>query len=210
MTISRTAGALARGVALAAALGTAPGCLSKNVPEPTRYFEPPPPAQPEKREPAAPPAEDGTHVPLVLRLRRVTGASHLKGPMVRRVSPVELGVDELERWTEMPATYIEWALERELFEARGLERAEGGAGPRLDVDVRAFEATAAPERSARVAFEVALYDKREIAILVRAYEATSPLPRDDPTDFARAIAVARDEAVQAAARDIVAALNGRS
>jgi ABC-type uncharacterized transport system auxiliary subunit len=195
-----------------AALATATllsGCLSKTAVEPIRYFRPePPPDRAAARAPA--------RAPSPVWLRRVTAASHLHELMARRTSDVEIGFNDLERWTSPPASFVERALAVELFEALGVERSESARSPRLDVDVLAFEERMAPRHVATVALAVSLLDGRELSILERTFTADSPVdsrPVDssagdssEPAAVARAMGIALDQAVRAAAAAIVEAL----
>jgi ABC-type uncharacterized transport system auxiliary subunit len=189
-------------------LALAAGCLSKTAVEPIRYFRPePPPDRAAARAPAA-------RAPSPVWLRRVTAASHLHEPMARRTSDVEIGFNDLERWTSAPASFVERALAVELFEALGVERSESARSPRLDVDVLAFEERMAPRHVATVALAVSLLDGRELSILERTFTADSPVEsavesavdNSDPAAVARAMGIALDQAVRAAAAAIVDAL----
>ena len=186
--------------ALAALLALpAGGCLSKSVSEPIRYFRPLAP------EEATRPVETAAaRDPAPLRLRRVEAASHLGARVARRTSDVEVGFDDLVRWTDPPATFLERALAHELFETRGLARSEAGSAPRLDVNLLAFEEVRAPERAATVAAHVSLLG--DAAMLERTYTAQAPVRSGDPADLARAIGAALAEVVRAIGRDVEAAL----
>ena len=190
--------ALAAATLLTATLLT--GCLSKTAVEPIRYFRPEPPTGGEAaRAPAARAASP-------VWLRRVTAASHLHELMARRTSDVEIGFNDLERWTSPPASFVERALAVELFEALGVERSESARSPRLDVEVLAFEERMAPRHVATVALAVSLLDGRELSILERTFGADSPVDSNDPAAVARAMGIALDQAVRAAAAAIVEAL----
>jgi ABC-type uncharacterized transport system auxiliary subunit len=178
------------------------GCLSKTAVEPIRYFQPEPPPGGVRQLVARPHTQ--------VWLRRVTAASHLHELMARRTSAVEIGFNDLERWTSPPADFVERALAVELFEALGMERSESARSPRLDVEVLAFEERMAPRHVATVALAVSLLDGRELSLLERTFTADSPVdsPSDnnDPAAVARAMGVALDQAVRAAAAAIVEAL----
>ena len=95
-----------------------------------RYFSP---------EPAA-----GTRSPkatdkLELRLGQVSSASHLDERIAYRVGGAEMGFYDDRRWTENPEAYLRRALERDLFEERGLSRIVTGGTPILDIELTAFE-----------------------------------------------------------------------
>jgi len=189
-----------RSLAPLAFLALAAGCLSKTAVEPIRYFRPEPPPDGAAARAKAPGA------PSPVWLRRVTAASHLHELMARRTSDVEIGFNDLERWTSTPASFVERALAVELFEALGVERSESARSPRLDVEVLAFEERMAPRHVATVALAVSLLDGRELSILERTFTAESPLESSDPAAVARATGIALDQAVRAAAAAIVDAL----
>jgi ABC-type uncharacterized transport system auxiliary subunit len=179
------------------------GCLSKTAVEPIRYFQPEPPPGGLRQLVARPHTQ--------VWLRRVTAASHLHELMARRTSDVEIGFNDLERWTSPPANFVERALAVELFETLGMERSESARSPRLDVEVLAFEERMAPRRVATVALAVSLLDGRELSILERTFSAESPVDSSagdssEPAVVARAMGIALDEAVRAAAAAIVEAL----
>ena len=180
----------------------AAGCLSKSAVEPVRYFSPgPPPAATEAAAAAATSAKAGAPI----WLRRVTAASHLSERMARRTTDVEVGFNDLERWTDPPASLVERALARELFETRGLERADAGRTARLDVTVLAFEERLVPEHTSTVTIVVSLLDGRDMSILERTFTADSPLADSDPASVARAMGLALGQVVRTAAAAIVAA-----
>jgi ABC-type uncharacterized transport system auxiliary subunit len=188
------------GLLALAALAT--GCLSKPDVEPVRYFSPGPP-------PPAPAAAQAARPPSPLWLRRVTSAGHLDHRMARRTSDVEIGFNDLERWTDPPALLVERALVHELFEALGVERADAGRTPRLDVHVLAFEERIVPDHAAAVTIVASLFDGRDLSILERTFTATSALDTSDPAVVARAMGLAMGEAVRAAATTVVGALGKR-
>jgi ABC-type uncharacterized transport system auxiliary subunit len=200
MTMTKS---LAAALALALAAPAA-GCFGRGPQEPTRYFRPgSPPAAPR----AAAEAAAGPAAP-ALRLRRVVAAAYLQERMARRTSEVELGFSDLARWAEQPATYVERALARELFEARGLPRTEATSGAHLDVEVRAFEEVTAPAHTAAVALAVILADGRDAVLLERSFAAERPIEGSDPEAVARAMGAALEDAARAAARAVEAALRG--
>ncbi len=210
MTRSGGVGALAAGViAAAGALGGAAGCLSRSEPEPQRYFKP-------KAASEAAGAASGARAgaaatkPAALRLRRVGAAGHLRDRIAFRTGDVEVGYNDLLRWTEPPAAYAERALGRELFEARSgaIARADAGADLVLDAELRAFECVDEPERAAVCAIWIALAPDggRGAALIERTYAARRPLAAKDPEALARALGEALDEAARAVAKDVEAAL----
>jgi len=188
-------------LAIAASLATQTGCLSKSVPEPTRYYRP----ALEEAATAGPARAKGARAPTPLRLRRVSAATHLRDRIAVRVSDVEVGFNDLERWTETPAVFVERALSAELFERRPLARTESGASARLDVEVRAFEesrAEGAP--AALVSIWISLADPRDAALLERTFTARRAMDGRGADALARAATLALTEVVKAAAQAIEA------
>jgi ABC-type uncharacterized transport system auxiliary subunit len=170
------------------------GCLLPDPPAPPRWF--------------AVPAPDAgaSGSPVAVRLGVVRSPLHLREAMTWRRSEVEVGFYDQRRWTELPATYVERALTRELF-GDGAPIPAAGDVPVLTVELRAFEEVLAPTHEARVALAVELADARCIR-LRRTFAASRPIEDGAPATVARAIGDALDEAVRAtgaAVRDAVAA-----
>lgn len=179
------------------ALALLPACLSglgPGDPEPIRYFSAAAPAGsvPERMQSAP-----------ALRLRRVTSGSHLRERMVWRVSDVEYGFYENNRWTEMPVAWLEQALARELFEVRGLRRTELSSAATLDVHLAAFEEILYPTHQARVALVVRLSDPRGETLLERTLERTEPIDGEDLARVAEATARALGTVVRDAAALVI-------
>jgi len=141
-----------RMLVLCGALASA-GCalLGKNDPVVPRYFTP----QYEFGGSRA-----AGHPELRLRLGRVSAWAHLRERMVVRNSPQELSFTEDRRWTERPEVYLRAALERTLFEERGLVEALSGSVPTLEVELAAFEELPKPQPHVRLQALVLLHDDR--------------------------------------------------
>jgi ABC-type uncharacterized transport system auxiliary subunit len=159
-------------VSFAAAVATsACALLSKQDPMVPRYFSPesasgtvgdaPPPAK----------APAGT----LLRLGRVGGGSYLKERIVFRSSNEELGFYEDRRWTERPEIFLQRALERALYEQRGLRRALTGASPTLSADLIEFEEVRGARPVGRLRIAFALHDERSV-LLERTLTVERPIP----------------------------------
>jgi ABC-type uncharacterized transport system auxiliary subunit len=172
-----------RGVVLAALLGLA-GCFLPDPAPPPRYFTPGAPDAPRDRAAAA------------VRLGVVESPLHLREAMTWRRSEVEYGFYDQRRWTELPATYVERALARELFPA-GTSIPTAPDLPLVNVEVRAFEEVVEPIHEARVAVAVVLADGRCIR-LRRTFDAARPLDGDEPAAVARGVGEALDEVVRSA------------
>lgn len=179
---------------LVVALG---GCLLPAPPPPPRYFAPDAPAP----DPAA--------SPVAVRLGVVQSPLHLRETITWRRGD-EVGFYEQRRWAELPATYVERALARELY-ASDRPYADVPAGaPLVSVELRAFEEVLAPAHEARVAVAVRVADARCVR-LRSTFAAARPLEGDDPAALARGIGEALDEvarAVGAAVRRAVAERDG--
>lgn len=188
---------LARYAPFVGALALA-GCLGDLGGEPRRirYFSPE--WAPSER---ASRVDEGT----TLRLRRVTGAAHLRDRIVWRTSEVEYGYYELNRWTEAPDAYVERGLATELFERRGFTRTEALDAPALDVRVAAFEEVISPHE-ARVALRIRLMGPDANALLVKTVTTSHAIQGVDPADVAEAMSRALEGAVVEAAQAVQVAI----
>jgi len=182
---------------LAASL-LAGGCLLPSPPEPPRLFTP------LVSDAVARPAATAEAAPV--RVAPVRSPLYLREQMAWRRSEVELGLYDQRRWTELPSTYVERSLEREL----------GGLGhpgtltdlPVVSAEVRAFEEVLAPVHEARVEVAIEVADARCV-LLQQGFAATRPLAGDDPAAVARGIGEALDEVTTAAGKEIRRALEHR-
>ncbi len=175
MNLRRTA--LAAGFLLPC-LQSSCALTSKAVAQAPRYFSP---EQASKTSATAAPA------PLELRLGQVASASHLDERISFRLSGSEVGFYEDRRWTELPETYLRRALERELFEQRGLQRIVAGAAPTLDVELTAFEELRGKPLKARVTLIFSLRDERR-SLLERSLELEREVTQQAGTDPAQRLA----------------------
>jgi uncharacterized lipoprotein YmbA len=144
--------------------------------------------------------------PLELRLGQVSAASHLDERIAYRVGGAEMGFYEDQRWTENPEAYLRRALERDLFENRGLSRIVAGGAPILDIELTAFEELRGQPTRARVAVAFSLRDDRR-SFAERTLELERPV-RDRPgTDAAQSLAqtltATLDEAVRQVGDEVV-------
>lgn len=148
-----------------------------------RFYSPEPDAAATTPAPAAAPA-------LALRLGQVSAASYVEERFAYRVAPTELSYYEDRRWTESPEQYLRRALERELFERRGIHRVVSGPSATLDVELTAFEELRTAPARVRLALTFSLHDDRQ-AQLQRSLVVERPLG---------------SAAAGASARDVTAAL----
>lgn len=165
-----------------------------------RYFTPllerDAPAQPTTARPSA-----------ELRLGMVAPAAHLEQRIAYRVSDTELAYYDDRRWSAPPEELVRRALERELFEGRGLSRVMSGAAPTLDIDVIGFEELREQPPRARVSLRVTLHDDRR-AQLERTFSVDVPVAdgADTGPALARAMAGALSAAIQQVADATIAEL----
>ena len=171
------------------------GCLLPSPPAPPRYYAP-----------DVPWAQDARG-PVRIRLGVVRSPIHLRESITWRRSEVEYGFYEQRRWTELPSTYVERVLHRELFPAGGPVPVADDV-PVLTADVRAFEEVLAPVHEARVAIAVTVADRRCVW-LRRTFEGTRPLTNEDPDALARAIGESLDDVALTTGDAVRTALSGR-
>lgn len=159
-----------------------------------RFFSPE--AEPSAVVPA-PPATAG----LALRLGQVDAASHVEERFAYRVEPSELSYYEDRRWTEPPERYLRRALERELFERRGLRRIVSGPGSTLDIELTSFEELRTPPARVRLALSFSLHDDRQ-SQLERHVVVERPLPTSPSPASARDVATAMSLALASAVQTV--------
>ncbi|MEI9941940.1 MAG: ABC-type transport auxiliary lipoprotein family protein [Pseudomonadota bacterium] len=143
---------------------------------------------------------------LELRLGQVSSASHLDERMAYRVGGSEMGFYEDQRWTENPEAYLRRALERDLFEERGLSRIVTGGAPILDIELTAFEELRGQPTKARVVVTFSLRDDRR-SFVERTLDLTRPVePRpgaDAAQRLAETLTLTLDEAVRQVGDQVV-------
>ena len=143
---------------------------------------------------------------LELRLGQVSSASHLDERIAYRVGGAEMGFYEDQRWTENPEAYLRRALERDLFEQRGLSRIVAGGTPILDIELTAFEELRGQPTQARVALTFSLRDDRR-SVVERSLDLQRPLVERAGADAAQRLAETLtrtlDEAVRAVGDEVV-------
>jgi hypothetical protein len=185
-----------RAVALLVVIACA-GCFLPSPPAPPRYFAPSEPAEP--RPPTPTPAATGA------RLAIVRSPLHLREQMTWRRSDVEYGFYEQRRWAELPGTFVERALARELFVVQRIPSGGGPDAPIVTAELIAFEEVLAPAHEARVGFVLTVADSRCVR-LRRSLVASSPLDGDDPVAVAHGVGLALDEVVRTAGEAVRQAL----
>ena len=157
-----------------------------------RYFSP---------EPARTARSQQAPAGLELRLGQVSAASHLDERMAYRVGGSEMGFYEDQRWTENPEAYLRRALERDLFEERGLSRIITGDTPILDIELTAFEELRGEPKKARVALTFSLRDDRR-SVVERSLELQRPLVQRSGADAAQLLAETLTNALDEAVREV--------
>lgn len=166
--------------------------LRPGAPQPIRYFS---------ADAVAPEASTFETFVEDVRLRHVTAAANLRERAVWRISDVEYGFYELNRWTEMPAVFLERALIAEFFERRGMLR--GQSSRNLDVELLAFEEIVRPEHSVRVALHVHLADELGKTHLRRTIEVVRPVDGADFASVAQELRHALGDAVHQAGEAVL-------
>ena len=142
-----------------------------------------------------------------LRLGMVAPAAHIEQRIAYRVSDAELAYYDDRRWSAPPEELVRRALERELFERRGLSRVVSGAAPTLDIDVVGFEELREQPPRAQVSLRVSLHDDRRVQ-LERTFSVDVPVGdgADAGPALARAMAGALSTAIEQVADATVAEL----
>ncbi len=157
-----------------------------------RYFSP----EPVTSTPS-PKATDS----LELRLGQVSAASHLDERIAYRVGGAEMGFYEDQRWTENPEAYLRRALERDLFEERGLSRIVSGGAPILDIELTAFEELRGQPARARVTVAFSLRDDRR-SFVERTLDLKRPVVQRPDADAAQRLAETLSSALAEAVREV--------
>lgn len=143
---------------------------------------------------------------LALRLDQVASAQYLDERISYRLSGSEVGFYDNRRWTEVPEAYLRRALERELFERRGLQRVVTGSGPSLSVELTAFEEIRGEPTRARVTLIFNLRDERGSLIdktLTLERELIAPKGADAEQRLATTLAATLADAVARVGTEVV-------
>ena len=177
----------------------AAGCLFRNTPD-TRFYRPASAALDGSVEP--PPVGEG----IPLRLRAVQGTPLLRERIVWRASSVEYGLYDQRRWTELPASYVQRALEVALRATPGIRLTGAPSAAVLRVEVVAFDEVLAPARVAAVSLEVELVDSEQLRLIDRTFSAEAPIANERAAATAVAMGKALDEAVAAVAGAVAGTL----
>lgn len=151
--------------------------------------------------------------PYELRLGAVSAAAHLDERIAYRVGASELGFYEAQRWTENPEQYLRRALERDLFEQRGLSRIVGGDALTLDVELTEFEELRGEPLRARVSLTFQLRDDHKTFVQRTLHVERSITPRpgtDAAQSLAGTLAETLDDTVRQLGDQLVAALPAAS
>jgi cholesterol transport system auxiliary component len=183
------------------------GCsmFSRSKPVEVRYFSPEPAARAARTPPATAPLTerpDARAQRASIRLGRVSPSEHLREEIVRRESPYEVDVYATRLWTESPDVYVRRALERALFERRGLDEAVRGATLTLHVEVTGFEETVEPRHAGRVQLHYRLEDDRRV-VDSGVITVERPAAGADFSAVVAAIGAALDEATARVADAVV-------
>jgi cholesterol transport system auxiliary component len=172
----------------------ASGCalLTKSDPVLPRYFSP-------EVFDTASPAVPNAHLDLSVRLGRIGGGSYLKERIAFRNSDHEFGFYEDRRWTERPEVYLQRAIERSLFEERGVKRALVPSAPTLTADLIEFEEVRGPAPRVRLRVSYALFDEHTV-LIERSVAVERPLAPGTEASRADRVAAGLGDAL----REVVA------
>jgi ABC-type uncharacterized transport system auxiliary subunit len=170
----------------------ATGCVFRNAPEP-RFFRP----ESAALDGAAVAPSVGAGVPL--RLRPVQGTPLLRERIVWRTSSVEYGLYDQRRWSDLPASYVERAIESALRGTPGVRLTDAPGAAVLRVEVVAFDEALAPVRVAAISLAVKLIDTEQVRLIDRTFSVEAPIANETPAATAVAMGKALDEAVEAVA-----------
>jgi len=138
---------------------------------------------------------------LQLRLGQVSAASHLDERIAYRVRGTEMGFYEDQRWTENPEAYLRRALERNLFEERGISRVIAGGAPILDIELTAFEELRTQPPKARVIVTFSLRDDRR-SVVERTLVLERPIVARSGTDEAQRLTETLSDTLEEAVRQV--------
>ena len=143
-----------------------------------------------------------------LRLRPVRSAPLLRERIVWRASSVEYGLYEQRRWSELPTSFVERALETTLRGTPGIQLGEAPGGATLRVEVMAFDEVLAPTHVAAVSLDVSLEDPARGRLLDRRFDADQAIEGDAHAALATAMGKALDAVVGEVAAAVEKALRG--
>jgi hypothetical protein len=121
--------------------------------------------------------------------------------MAYRVGGAEMGFYDDQRWTENPEAYLRRALERDLFEERGLSRIVTGGAAILDIELTAFEELRGQPTRARVAVRFSLRDDRH-SFIERTLDLERPLVQRAGTDAAQRLAETLTKTLDEVVREV--------
>lgn len=166
---------LTRTLLIVSCLVAVSSCLPQIAPEPVRWFMP---------EVGSFDSASSTHQQ-PLHLLPVASGSHLREPMVWRLSSVELFFDEQERWGARPADIARGVFEDALFATGPFDRSEARDAIALSVELQAFEGVYAETDLAVCEIFVVHHDGK--LIRQTKFRATSPLVSREPDELARGL-----------------------
>jgi ABC-type uncharacterized transport system auxiliary subunit len=166
----------------------------KSKPVTVHYYAPPVPSDTRSVGTSAPDAE--------VRLGRISASNYLGYAIAYRISPVELRLYDLDRWTDTPDEYAKHALERALFGSGRITQATTGRVLTVDMEVTAFEEVRSPAIGGRVQIRFEVHDERNVVatdiVTVERKARSAQL-----ADIVSAIGTALDEATAEVAERIV-------
>lgn len=174
------------------------GCISgKSPPARTFVLEVAPPSAR---------ADDAPAAGRPLRYRGVVASKLVDERQIWRVSPEEVWIHELQRWSEPPADTIGRALARHLFEGEGLRRTSGLDAPTLEVELRTLEEQRDPGK-VRIELGILLVGSDGVARLERTFTREAPVEGDEPEHAVRAHSALLGALLPEVAREVARSLS---
>ncbi len=170
-------------------------CLSQNPPPVIHYFHPALPAATQG---------DSTQVPQPLNLGRISAAAYLHEEMVWRISEVELGFDDLNRWVEDPALLLKEALEQVLYQESGFHYSTAVNALSAEFHLRRFEERPVPDGEVCVQLFLTVQRYAETTRNRDEVHVHVPMEGDGPD----AAAMAMGSALHQAAQEVAGYLRG--
>ena len=177
------------------------GCalLSKTEPLMPRYFTLDDTAPTATAQPASSPPANASQ--LHLALGRVASGALLRERILFRNGAHEVSFYNDRRWTERPDGFLRRALERSLFERRGVTRVLSGAAPLLQVELVMFEEVRGEEPRVRMQVVIALEDGKTLR-LRETITVQQPIAEVEDDEHASAVVAAFAAALHACVEEI--------
>ena len=170
-------------------------CLSQTPPPVIHYFHP---ALPDTTP------GDTSQEPQPLNLGRISAAAYLHEEMVWRISEVELGFDDLNRWVQDPALLLREALEQVLYQEAGFRYSTAVDALSAELHLRRFEERPGPEGEVCVQLFLTVQRRAQTTRNRDEVHVHVPMQGDGPD----ATAMAMGRALHQAAQEVAGYLRG--